>query len=96
MIALLGIAGVGGAVIIAAMLRGWVLSVMWMWFVVPTFGLTPLSIPVAIGIGLILSFTTHQTNISAKPKRDISDIASSAVGYPLVLLGLAWIVKSFM
>lgn len=93
MIALMGIVGLIGIIAAASILRGWVLSVMWMWFIVPTFGLAPLSIPIAIGIGLILAFTTKTTT---GPKQDISALAGTAFLYPLLLLGIAWIVKLFM
>ena len=35
--------------------RGYVLSVLWAWFIVPLFGLPALSIPLAIGLMVIVS-----------------------------------------
>ena len=40
--------------------RGWVLALGWAWFMVPTFALPALSIPAALGISGLLSFTTFQ------------------------------------
>lgn len=40
-------------------LRGFVLAQLWLWFVVPQFGVAPLKIPVALGISTIISMLTH-------------------------------------
>lgn len=37
-------------------LSGYVLSVLWGWFIVPTFGLPLLTIPVAIGVMLVVAY----------------------------------------
>ena len=79
----------------AAILRGYVLSVLWSWFVIPTFSLPPLSIPVAIGIGLILAFTTHQTSIK-KEDKSAGERFADAIINPLMLLLIGWIVTLFM
>lgn len=83
-----------GFIAVAAVIRGFVLSTLWQWFVIPTFGLAPLSIPVAIGIGLILSFTTHQSmDESSKNK---SEKLFDAIVNPLIVLLIGWIITLFM
>lgn len=80
---------------ISAMLRGYVLSVLWGWFIVPTFGLPGISIPIAIGIAVILSFTTHQLNV-ARETQTTGDRVFNAVVHPLFVLFIGWIVTLFI
>jgi len=40
--------------------EGFVLMKLWGWFIVPTFGLPVLTIPVAIGMVMIVTFLAHQ------------------------------------
>lgn len=43
-------------------INGVVLKLLWVWFVVPTFGLPALTLPVAIGVMLIANvLTSHHT-----------------------------------
>lgn len=86
----------------AIVMRGWVLTVLWGWFIVPTFSLPELSIPAALGFTLIVSmFTQHLTNkkseSTGKTKSTLAgEIMGTAIGGPLVVLLLGWIIKSFM
>lgn len=49
-------------------LNGWVLSILWGWFAVPTFGLPTLSIPAAVGTALTVGFITQ--SVTAKRDED--------------------------
>jgi hypothetical protein len=44
-----------GIAVVGAILGGWVLSVMWQWFIVPAFDAPALTIGQAIGLSLIIS-----------------------------------------
>lgn len=44
----------GVGFVVASIFGGWVLTVLWRWFIIPTFGLPALSIPLAIGINLVV------------------------------------------
>jgi hypothetical protein len=46
--------------IAATIWEGFVIAKLWAWFVVPVFGLTALTIPVAIGLACLLSVFTYQ------------------------------------
>lgn len=54
-----------------AALRGFVLSVMWGWFMVPTFGLPPLGIASAFGVALMVGVLTQDPS-AAKEKEKLS------------------------
>ena len=40
-------------------MNGFVFMKLWQWFMVPSFGLNPLTLVQAIGIGLMISYTTQ-------------------------------------
>lgn len=42
-------------------LEGYVLSILWGWFIVTEFGLQPISMPLAIAMAMMLSLVTNST-----------------------------------
>jgi hypothetical protein len=76
-----------------AVWRGYVLSILWVWFIVRAFDAPPLSIPLAIGVSLIASFLTHQWTTE---KRKTSLIVSMAIFGPAMTLLIGWIVTKFI
>lgn len=96
LILLFVVSAVGGSII-----GGWVLSVMWEWFIVPTFDAPRLSIPVAIGISMVAGMLTHQRAKSVDDKSSntssvVSELLSITVITPLLTLFVAWIVYQFV
>jgi hypothetical protein len=80
-----------------AIFQGWVLTVLWGWFVVPTFRAPELSIPVAIGLTLIIGmFKGYDLKTQEKSTDDKLVEAIATVAVPLVFLFLGWIVQLFM
>lgn len=95
---------VGGMVvsISTAILRGWVLVMLWGWFVIPVFEDAPrLTIPAAIGLSYIVFFVTAQY-IENPSDRDLSLVAKTirGVGYSVMLsiaaLAFGFVVHLFM
>lgn len=84
-------------------LNGWILSVLWRWFIVHL-GVQPISVPAAIGIAIVAGFLTRQiwekhcTDDRTSDDKIIDSIAYlvTSIAYPLIALGIGWIVKSFM
>ncbi|TSC81867.1 MAG: hypothetical protein G01um101420_780 [Parcubacteria group bacterium Gr01-1014_20] len=71
---MLGLAVAIGA--LSSLLRGWVLSILWGWFMVPTFGLPELGVVPAIGMMFTITFLFQYSKISSdisaarsKPKK---------------------------
>lgn len=89
-----------GATVIHAILSGWVLSLMWAWFIVPKFQLPPLNVTEAIGVSLVVGFLTIQYSSSNGKERSLEgkaiDLIMYVVGRPLLALLIAWIVLQFM
>lgn len=85
---------------LSSMWRGFVLTKLWAWFAVPTFGIVELTLPVAIGIALIASYLTYQHKSSntndSQGSRAIGEAAIVTVIHPAVTLLIGWIVSLFM
>ncbi len=82
--------------------QGFVLTKVWGWFVVPSFGLTTLSIPVAIGLVCTMRLLTGLYNQATVFDKDDSkeDTFGKAIGVmfiaPLILLVIAWVATWFV
>lgn len=85
---------------LSSMWSGYVLSILWGWFVVPTFGLPSLSVVTAIGIAIVVSYLTHQIYTGREEKKEWSEKFADMIGYgilkPLIALGFGWVVHLFM
>ncbi len=82
---------------ISALFRGWVLSILWGWFMVPL-GLPALSVVTCMGVALVIGFLTHQyvDNDNGKDGGErIARLISFAILYPLIALLMGWIIKQF-
>jgi hypothetical protein len=82
---------------LAAIFQGWVLTVLWGWFVAPTFNLPELSIATAIGLTLVVGmFKSYNINRGEKTTDDKIAEAIGVVLIPLLFLFFGWIVHLFM
>lgn len=80
-------------------LSGWVLSVMWAWFVVPVFHLPALGVAQAIGLSCIVSFFKSYKSGDGKKKtttETVIDLIGTAFAAPLFALGFAYIIHLFI
>lgn len=77
--------------------EGFVFMKMWAWFVVPIFGLPAITIPVAIGIALLIGFLTHQRNGESDDPMDyaVKSFSHGFVNSGVVLL-IGYIVTFFL
>lgn len=84
-----------------SILYGWVFSVLWTWFAVPTFAVPSIPIPVAIGLGMIVGYLAIDPN-AAKEKCPAEGFGMTVLYYSvtgvlrsLLVLGFGWIVHLF-
>lgn len=79
---------------------GYVLSVLWSWFIVTSFGLPVLKIPVMIGIALIIRFIVYNPTADFNDTRDnetkITHGILYSACYPAFILLFAWILTLFI
>jgi uncharacterized membrane protein len=86
-----------GFVALGATLEGYVLSVLWGWFVVPVFGLPALSIPFAMGLALVVGLlTTNTRGDEAKDPDKKWTPMGVMVMRPAFVLLVGWIVTKFI
>ena len=100
MLELTAIAGMLGVAAMGVIWSGFVLTILWSWFVVPTFGLQALSLAPAIGLGVVVSYLTHQYAPKTKQEGGKWDETWRSIGHtvfkPAFALMVGWIVKQWM
>lgn len=100
MIAILVYAGLMLLVIIGAVWNAYVLTILWEWFVVPTFDLPLLSLIPAIGIVMTVSYLTHQYIPNVAEQGSKWEKLSRPYVYialkPALALVFGWTVKQWM
>lgn len=88
------------AIVVGAVMNGYVLSVLWGWFVVPLFSAPPLSVATAIGLSLAVGMLVSRGSSSSDEKKDsgeaIVNLFAQVIFAPLFTLFVGWIVKSFV
>jgi len=86
-------------VFVNSVISGWAFSVLWGWFIVSAFGLPALSIPMAIGVMMTISFAMP-TKEESEDGKGFSDrmigAFSVVVAKSLVLVGGGWVVLHFV
>jgi hypothetical protein len=78
--------------------QGYVLAILWGWFMVPAFGLTPLSVPMAIGVSMVASSFTGKKrsyNEMTDPKKNWQNMVFPFLS-PAFALGVGWVVKQYV
>lgn len=95
-----GIVGVVFLMVFSYIFNGYALSVLWGWFVVPTFGAPALGLVPAIGVAIVVGYLTHQTHDCKKEEKSfgekIAEGTVMAILKPSFALFFGWIVHLFM
>lgn len=89
--------------VISPIISGFVLSILWKWFMVSTFAIPLITIPQAIGISYVAKMATGtiylKENVETKDK-GMTEIILIGIGQslisPFVLLGMGYIVTLFL
>jgi len=95
MTAFLVFLGLFAVIAALAILRGFVLSILWQWFALPL-GLPEIGVAHAIGIALIVAMLAHQHSHEKQESDD--PMASVLAGFlsTLLFLLVGWIIHFFM
>lgn len=95
-----GIVGIGFLMFLNYTFNGYALSVLWGWFVVPTFGTPDLDVVPAIGIAMVVSYLTYQTHDCKKEETTFGETIAKGTVINILkssfALFLGWIVHLFM
>lgn len=85
---------------VSVLWNGYVLSILWGWFIVPTFEARPLAVLPAIGMAFVVRYLTHQYDSYTDESKSLNERASIAIVValldPAVALLVGWILHSFM
>ena len=85
--------GIVALMIGVGLLRAFVLTKMWGWFILPTFVTAPdLSIPVAWGIAMMIGFITNEHPAHS----DGFSLWGTVLAMPFVVLLFGWILSSYV
>ena len=86
---------------VSAILKGLVLRILWGWFIVPLTNLPPLTIPMALGVSLVVSFLTYQ--YAKQPENTDEDQVTALLKsllmsffQPAIVLLFGWIYHLFV
>ena len=77
--------------------RGWALSVLWGWFVVPLFHLPAVGIIQAVALSLVMSLYAQTSHDD--PEREGTEwvwYLSGTLVAPFVAVGIGWVLKAFV
>lgn len=90
MFTLLGCATVGVLLlcILAVLVRGLCLSILWGWLIAPVFGVPALGVASAIGLTVFLNFLLNHK----KEEQTVADVFVA----PLFALGVGWVIHLFI
>lgn len=84
---------------LGGLINGFVLLKLWGWFVVPTFGVKPLTLTQALGISLLIGFLTFHELPNREKERSLNDLMGSIFLhyiYQFSALSLGWVYHLFM
>jgi len=89
--------GVLGVFALMMVWGGYVLSILWSWFIVPAFEVSSLGLAEAVGITIIIKYMTR--TIEKKEEVSMEYLANqtkSAIMTPLLALSLGYLVQFFI
>ena len=80
--------------ILSALLNGYVLNVLWGWFIVSTFGAVPINIPQALGVFIVVRLMTF--DFTAKQETLDAELMVKGLLWPLICLFFGYVYTLFM
>lgn len=92
----------GGALLIVGgtVWGGFVLSILWGWFVVPAFGVEPIGVANAIGLAGIAALLRAKVSSGTSEKKEAVDLwtdsLAQVLGVPGIALCVGWVIHFFM
>ena len=85
--------GVPALLLVTNVWRGYVLSVLWGWFVAPHFALPAISIPIAIGISCMVGLLTmHRSGSEAEQEKSAGEKFAVALVVSLLAPAIALLI----
>lgn len=83
-----------GFTVVEVLLHGIVISILWGWFMAPTFGLPKITIPVAAGIAILISTITNQ--YVHREEETLLKVGVYNLVMPVMAFIVGWILHFFV
>lgn len=80
----------------ALIAKGYVMSIMWLWFIVPTFDVVEISIPISIGVLFIVGLISHTDSDEIEYNQELAVRIITATIMPFWYLGMGYITLQFI
>ena len=77
----------------ALLLNGWVLTLLWQWFVIPPLGWRPITLLEGTAISLIVHYLAWQPDLGPTEKKSMALLLTMPYYRPLMTLWAAWLVR---
>ena len=87
-----------GSMIVSLVASGWATSILWLWFVVPTFSLSPITTLQAVGLAIVFR-AFHGFDMSDKSRVTTGEVVMltfKQVFMYIFVVVIAWFVTLFM
>ena len=87
-----------GSMIVSLVASGWATSILWLWFVVPTFSFSPITTLQAVGLSIVFR-AFHGFDMSDKSKVTTGEVVMltfKQVFMYIFVVVIAWFVTLFM
>jgi len=81
-----------------AVINGFVIKYLWTWFIVPVTGFHELTIPMAIGMAMVVSFLTKHQQVEPKEKKEVTigEFIGREIMGPFLVLLLGYVITLFI
>lgn len=77
---------------LGAIVRGYVISWLWLWFIVPLWGLAALTVNQSIGLSFIIAVLTHGSKKKEEYDVNFFKIVADSIILNLSILFLGWVL----
>lgn len=79
-----------------SILRGYVISKLWAWFIVAAFGVPGIGIAIGAGLSLLVSVLTINPKVKLNESSSWWEDAFISTGISLYALGIGWVIARFI
>jgi hypothetical protein len=84
-------------IVLSCLWRGYVLSLLWSWYMVTIFGMRPLTMPMCIGLSTVVGMMSGSgVTYNDHTRPPIKDMIFGSFIAPTIGLLMGWIAKQFI
>ncbi len=76
------------------LLRSWVTTMLWAWYIVPGFNVPPIRMSIAFGVMLLIHFVVPR--VPSDEKKPLPEMIGWSIAQPLFSLTLGWVGSFFV